>query len=252
MIKCETRFHGGNMNPEQFDQELKKHNFELTQEQKEQFKIYFTELITANEHVNLTRITEEEDVYLKHFFDSLTPLFTFKKVFVEGATLCDVGAGAGFPSIPLKILMPDLKVTIVDSLAKRLTFLKDLIAKLNLGDVNLVHGRAEDVGQNKLYREKFDLVTARAVANMTVLSEYCLPLVKKDGYFVALKGPKAEDELENSKKALQVLGGKLIDEEELTLPDTNEERTLVLVKKVKLTPKKYPRQAGTPRRKPIK
>lgn len=239
------------MNPEKFVLELSKHNFELTDKQKEQFKLYFKFLIEVNEHVNLTRITEENEVYLKHFYDSITPLFVFGDVFKEGATFCDVGAGAGFPSIPLKILVPSLKVTIVDSLAKRLTFLKELIAKLDLIDMELVHGRAEDVGQNKLYREKFDIVTARAVAKMSVLSEYCLPLVKKGGYFVALKGPKAEDELDEGKKALAVLGGKLIKDEELTLPETTEERTLVLVKKVKETPKKYPRQAGTPRRKPI-
>ncbi|RVU70452.1 MULTISPECIES: 16S rRNA (guanine(527)-N(7))-methyltransferase RsmG [Lactobacillus] len=239
------------MNPEQFIQELAKNKINLTKKQAEQFQLYFQALITANEHVNLTRITAEEDVYLKHFFDSVTPLFSFEEIFKAGATLCDVGAGAGFPSIPMKILMPELKITIVDSLAKRLTFLKDLVAKLGLSDVTLVHGRAEDVGQNPQYREKFDIVTARAVANMTVLSEYCLPLVKEGGYFVALKGPKAEAELDDSKKALQVLGGKALKEEELTLPNSDEERTLILVKKVKPTPKKYPRQAGTPRRKPI-
>ena len=239
------------MNPEKFVLELSKHNFELTDKQKQQFKLYFKMLIEVNEHVNLTRITEEDEVYLKHFYDSITPLFTFGAVFKDGATLCDVGAGAGFPSIPLKILKPGLKVTIVDSLQKRLNFLKDLISELGLTDVELVHGRAEDVGQNKLYRERFDIVTARAVARMSVLSEYCLPLVKKGGYFVALKGPKAEDELDDGKKALEVLGGKLIKDEELTLPASEEERTLVLVQKVKSTPKKYPRQAGTPRRNPI-
>lgn len=239
------------MNPEKFVLELSKHNFELTDKQKQQFKLYFKMLIEVNEHVNLTRITEEDEVYLKHFYDSITPLFTFGAVFKDGATLCDVGAGAGFPSIPLKILKPGLKVTIVDSLQKRLNFLKDLISELGLTDVELVHGRAEDVGQNNLYRERFDIVTARAVARMSVLSEYCLPLVKKGGYFVALKGPKAEDELDDGKKALEVLGGKLIKDEELTLPESEEERTLVLVQKVKSTPKKYPRQAGTPRRKPI-
>ncbi|MDB6256694.1 16S rRNA (guanine(527)-N(7))-methyltransferase RsmG [Lactobacillus amylovorus] len=239
------------MNPEKFVLELSKHNFELTDKQKQQFKLYFKMLIEVNERVNLTRITEEDEVYLKHFYDSITPLFTFGAVFKDGATLCDVGAGAGFPSIPLKILKPGLKVTIVDSLQKRLNFLKDLISELGLTDVELVHGRAEDVGQNKLYRERFDIVTARAVARMSVLSEYCLPLVKKGGYFVALKGPKAEDELDDGKKALEVLGGKLIKDEELTLPASEEERTLVLVQKVKSTPKKYPRQAGTPRRKPI-
>ncbi|WP_333788452.1 16S rRNA (guanine(527)-N(7))-methyltransferase RsmG [Lactobacillus acetotolerans] len=239
------------MNPEQFVQELSKYNFRLTDEQKKQFKLYFKDLLTANEHVNLTRITEEDDVYLKHFFDSLTPLLTFKKVFKENTTLCDVGSGAGFPSLPLKILQPTLRVTIVDSLAKRLTFLKKLITELNFQGVTLVHGRAEDVGQNKLYREKFDIVTARAVAKMPILSEYCLPLVKKGGYFIALKGPKADDELKDSQKALAVLGGKVISSKTLTLPDSDEERTLILVQKDKLTPKKYPRQAGTPHRKPI-
>lgn len=239
------------MNPEQFVQELSKRNFKLNEKQINQFNQYFTSLIAANQKVNLTRITEEDDVYLKHFFDSLTPLFTFSEVFKPGDTVCDVGAGAGFPSIPLKILQPELKVTIVDSLGKRLTFLQDLIEKLQLQDVTLVHGRAEDVGQNKLYREQFDIVTARAVANMAVLSEYCLPLVKKSGYFVALKGPKAEKELQDGQKAISLLGGKVIQTEELQLPTSSEERTLILVQKVKVTPKKYPRQAGTPHRKPI-
>lgn len=239
------------MNPKKFFLELSKHNFKLTDQQKQQFKLYFKFLIEVNKNVNLTRITEENEVYLKHFYDSITPLLFFSEVFTQNSTLCDVGAGAGFPSIPLKILRPDLKVTIVDSLAKRLTFLKELVVKLNLTDVELVHGRAEDVGQNKLYREKFDLVTARAVAKMSVLSEYCLPLVKKGGYFIALKGPKAGTELDEGKAAIATLGGKLVQDTELTLPETSEERTLVLVKKVKETPKKYPRQAGTPRRKPI-
>lgn len=239
------------MNPEQFVQELSKRNFKLNEKQINQFNQYFTSLIAANQKVNLTRITEEDDVYLKHFFDSLTPLFTFSEVFKPGDMVCDVGAGAGFPSIPLKILQPELKVTIVDSLGKRLTFLQDLIEKLQLQDVTLVHGRAEDVGQNKLYREQFDIVTARAVANMAVLSEYCLPLVKKSGYFVALKGPKAEKELQDGQKAISLLGGKVIQTEELQLPTSSEERTLILVQKVKATPKKYPRQAGTPHRKPI-
>lgn len=240
------------MNPDKFIEELSKHNIDLTEKQKKQFQVYFEDLIETNKHVNLTRITEEKDVYLKHFYDSITPLFEFGDVFKENMTLCDVGAGAGFPSIPIKIIMPSLKITIVDSLAKRLTFLKGLVEKLGLSDVELVHGRAEDVGQNSKYREKFDLVTAREVANMTVLSEYCLPLVKKDGYFIALKGPKAEDELKTGQKALSVLGGKLIKDKELTLPNSDEERTLVLIKKIKNTPKKYPRQAGTPRKKPIK
>ena len=239
------------MNPEQFVQELSKRNFKLNEKQINQFNQYFTSLIEANQHVNLTRITEENDVYLKHFFDSVTPLFMFDELFKSGSELCDVGAGAGFPSIPLKIIKPEIKVTIVDSLGKRLTFLQELVDKLDLKDVTLVHGRAEDVGQNKQYREQFDLVTARAVANMAVLSEYCLPLVKKDGNFIALKGPKADEELKDSQKAITTLGGKVSEVEELQLPYSSEERTLILVQKVKMTPKKYPRQAGTPHRKPI-
>lgn len=239
------------MNPEEFVNELNKHNIAISEEQKKQFAQYFTLLVETNKNVNLTRITDKNEVYLKHFFDSITPLITVASLFTEGARICDVGAGAGFPSIPLKILRPDLKITIVDSLAKRLTFLKNLSQELGLSDVELVHGRAEDVGQNQLYREKFEIVTARAVANMTVLSEYCLPLVQTGGFFVALKGPKAQEELDDSQKAIQVLGGQLESAKELTLPDSDEERSIVVVKKVKATPKKYPRQAGMPRRKPI-
>ena len=239
------------MNPEQFVQELSKRNFKLNEKQINQFNQYFTSLIETNKKVNLTRITEKDDVYLKHFFDSITPLFTFGEIFTKSQTLCDVGAGAGFPSIPLKIMVPELRVTIVDSLGKRLNFLQELVTQLDLKNVALVHGRAEDVGQNKQYREQFDIVTARAVANMAVLSEYCLPLVKKNGNFIALKGPKAEDELNSSQKALKTLGGKTTAVKELQLPHSSEDRTLILVKKVQATPKKYPRQAGTPHRKPI-
>ena len=239
------------MNPEQFVQELSKRNFKLNENQINQFNQYFTSLIEANKHVNLTRITAENEVYLKHFYDSITPLLTFSTVLKSSSSLCDVGAGAGFPSIPLKIMLPELQITIVDSLGKRLNFLQGLITQLNLKNVTLVHGRAEDVGQNKHYREQFDIVTARAVANMAVLSEYCLPLVKNGGNFIALKGPKAEDELKLSQKALKTLGGKAIALKELQLPQSTEDRTLILVKKVQPTPKKYPRQAGTPHRKPI-
>ncbi|RMC42523.1 16S rRNA (guanine(527)-N(7))-methyltransferase RsmG [Lactobacillus sp. ESL0233] len=239
------------MNPEQFVHELSKCNCKLNEKQINQFKQYFTNLVAANQHVNLTRITAESDVYLKHFFDSITPLLVFNNIFKNESKICDVGAGAGFPSIPLKIVQPEINVTIVDSLGKRLTFLQNLIEQLKLEDVTLVHSRAEDIGQDKLYREQFDIVTARAVANMAVLSEYCLPLVKKGGYLVALKGPKAESELSAAKKAIALLGGKLLEVKDLQLPNSSEERTLILVQKTKETPKKYPRQAGTPHRKPI-
>lgn len=244
-------FTGEKLNPEFFIQSLSKHNIALTAKQKEQFNTYFKKLGAANEHVNLTRITEEDEVYLKHFYDSITPLIVIPEIFKENITMCDVGAGAGFPSLPIKILRPDLKLTIVDSLGKRLNFLSDLLEELGIEGVNLVHGRAEDVGKNPDYREKFDLVTARAVARMSVLSEYCLPLAKVGGKFVALKGPKAQDELAASEKALDILGGKLVDSNEFTLPNSDEERTIVVVDKVKSTPKKYPRQAGTPARKPL-
>lgn len=239
------------MNPEIFAKNLAQHGYELSEKQKQQFETYYQELVTVNEKVNLTRITDKDEVYAKHFYDSVTPLLVFGDLFKGEKTLADVGAGAGFPSLPMKILQPELKVTIIDSLGKRLNFLKDLITKLDLKNVTLVHARAEDAGQDPKLREKFDLVTARAVARMSVLSEYCLPLAKKSGYMVALKGPKAQDELKDAKKALKTLGGKLEQVKELTLPDSDDERTLIVVKKVASTPKKYPRQAGTPNRKPL-
>lgn len=239
------------MNPEIFAEELANYGFKLSSKQKEQFATYYNKLIEFNKKVNLTRITDKNEVYLKHFFDSITPLLEFSDLFKGEKSLCDVGAGVGFPSLPIKILCPDLSITIVDSLGKRLKFLDELVSDLSLDKVTLVHSRAEDAGQNKNLREKFDLVTGRAVARMSVLSEYCLPLAKVDGYLVALKGPKAQDELAEAKNAIEVLGGSVKEVKELTLPDTDDERTLIVVKKVKATPKKYPRQAGTPNRKPL-
>lgn len=239
------------MNPEIFAEELANYGFKLSSKQKEQFATYYNKLIEFNKKVNLTRITDKNEVYLKHFFDSITPLLEFSDLFKGEKSLCDVGAGAGFPSLPIKILCPDLSITIVNSLGKRLKFLDELVSDLSLDKVTLVHSRAEDAGQNKNLREKFDLVTGRAVARMSVLSEYCLPLAKVDGYLVALKGPKAQDELAEAKNAIEVLGGSVKEVKELTLPDTDDERTLIVVKKVKATPKKYPRQAGTPNRKPL-
>ncbi|MEF2758288.1 MAG: 16S rRNA (guanine(527)-N(7))-methyltransferase RsmG [Lactobacillus paragasseri] len=239
------------MNPEIFAEELANYGFKLSSKQKEQFATYYNKLIEFNKKVNLTRITDKNEVYLKHFFDSITPLLEFSDLFKGEKSLCDVGAGAGFPSLPIKILCPDLSITIVDSLGKRLKFLDELVSDLSLDKVTLVHSRAEDAGQNKNLREKFDLVTGRAVARMSVLSEYCLPLAKVDGYLVALKGPKAQDELADAKNAIEVLGGSVKEVKELMLSDTDDERTLIVVKKVKATPKKYPRQAGTPSRKPL-
>lgn len=239
------------MNPELFKQQLSEEGFTLTEKQMEQFHQYLLLLQEWNEKVNLTAITEEEEVYLKHFYDSVT-LAKFVS-FEEGAneTLCDVGSGAGFPSIPLKILFPHLKITIVDSLKKRINFLELLVSELGLETVQLVHARAEDFGQEKKNRQAFDVVTARAVARLSVLAEFCLPLTKVGGTFAAMKGAKASEELDDSKKAIKTLGGKTRKVEMFDLPHEAGERNIVLIDKEKNTPNKYPRQAGTPNKKPL-
>ena len=239
------------MNPEQFKKALAAQGLVLSDQQLQQFADYYHILVAANKEVNLTRITAEADVYLKHFYDSLTPLLAFKELFVGQKPLCDVGSGAGFPGIPLKIVCPQLELTMVDSLNKRLKFLAALCDKLQLQGVKLVHGRAEDAGHAPQLREKFALVTARAVANMATLSEYCLPFVQLGGKFLALKGPAARAELKKAKTAIAKLGGQVADVQELTLPASDEDRTLILVNKKKTTPRKYARKAGTPSRKPL-
>lgn len=239
------------MNPEQFKKALAEKGVELSDKQLEQFASYYQILVAANKEVNLTRITEKSDVYLKHFYDSLTPFLTFKPLFEGQKTLCDVGSGAGFPGIPLKIVCPSLELTIVDSLNKRLKFLTSLCDQLQLTGVHLMHGRAEDAGHDKDLREQFDLVTARAVANMSTLSEYCLPFVKLGGHFLALKGPAAEAELKKAHAAIAKLGGQVADVQELTLPASDEDRTLILINKKQKTPRKFARKAGTPSRKPL-
>src|SRR5690606_20985905 len=186
------------MDIEQFRLELKKFNIQLNEKQLEQFERYWQLLVEWNERMNLTAITERGEVYLKHFFDSLSAAFYFPFAkFTENGprSLCDVGAGAGFPSIPLKIVFPKLHVTIVDSLKKRITFLEELAKGLELENVRFYHDRAENFGQLPDHREQYDLVTARAVAKLSVLSEFCLPLVKKGGYFIALKGSSGLEEL---------------------------------------------------------
>lgn len=238
------------MYPEEFRQQLAKQDIQLTDQQMAQFRQYFELLVTWNEKMNLTAITEEKEVYLKHFYDSVTLGLALQ--LKPDASLCDVGSGAGFPSIPLKIVLPELKVTIVDSLNKRITFLQTLVDQLGLSDVQLYHDRAETFGQNQAFRESFDVVTARAVARLNVLSELCLPLVKKEGYFYALKAAKSEEELTEAKPAIATLGGKFIDEKDLTLPITGDERHILVIQKKKVTPKKYPRKPGMPNKQPIK
>lgn len=237
------------MNKQQFIEALAEKGFNLTEVQLNQLDKYFKLLVEWNEKINLTAITDEEGVYLKHFYDSMSLAFYYDLSKVE--TLCDVGAGAGFPSIPLKILYPHLKVTIIDSLNKRIKFLDILSQALNLTEMTLVHARAEEAGKNKHYREQFDVVTARAVARMSVLSELCLPLVKIGGQFIALKAQQTQDELQEGTKAIAVLGGKLIKIEDFTLPIEASERHLVVINKSKQTPNKYPRKPGTPNKEPI-
>ena len=237
------------MNELQFIEALKEKGIVLTDTQIAQFKKYFELLVEWNEKMNLTAITDLEGVYLKHFYDSISASFYFD--FTNVTTVCDVGAGAGFPSIPIKICFPHLHVTIVDSLNKRITFLNYLSEQLNLENVHFVHARAEEFGQNVKYREQFDVVTARAVARLSVLSELCIPLAKKDGCFVALKAAAGPDELKDAKKAIATLGGELKEEFSFLLPVEESERTLYIFDKVKNTPKKYPRKPGVPNKTPI-
>lgn len=237
------------MNEVQFIEALNDHGIELTGKQQVQFATYFRLLVEWNEKINLTSLTEKEDVYLKHFYDSLT--LSFYKNMSDVQSLCDVGSGAGFPSIPLKICFPHLRISIVDSLKKRINFLELLADELELDDVHFYHDRAEQFGRAKEHREKYDVVTARAVARMSVLSELCLPLVKLNGSFIAMKGSQGNDELVEGLNAIKTLGGKHLKTEDFALPIEDSERSIIFVDKVKKTPKKYPRKAGTPNRQPI-
>ncbi|MCG3399570.1 16S rRNA (guanine(527)-N(7))-methyltransferase RsmG [Staphylococcus massiliensis] len=228
--------------------QLSKEGIELNETQKSQFEMYFKMLVEWNEKVNLTSITEEHDVYLKHFYDSITAGFYMD--LKEPVHLCDVGAGAGFPSIPLKIVFPEIHVTIVDSLNKRIQFLNQLANALELEGVNFVHDRAESFGKGD-YRESFDIVTARAVARLSVLSELCLPLVKKGGQFVSLKSSKGLEELEDARFAIGILGGKVNQIHHFELPEDAGERQMIMIDKRSKTPKKYPRKPGTPNKSPL-
>jgi 16S rRNA (guanine527-N7)-methyltransferase len=237
------------MNIEQFEANLREKGITLSDHQLDQFETYFKTLVEWNEKMNLTAITEKADVYLKHFYDSITASFYFD--FTKPFHLCDVGAGAGFPSIPLKIVYPHIEVTIVDSLNKRISFLNHLANVLELENVHFVHDRAETFGVNPNFREKFDVVTARAVARMSVLSEFCLPLAKVGGHFIAMKALHAKDELEVGQKAITTLGGKVENVFTFILPMEDSERTILIINKQKQTPKKYPRKPGTPAKLPI-
>ncbi len=237
------------MTPDEFYAALAEFDLIISEQQKWQFKRYFELLVEWNEKINLTAITEESEVYLKHFYDSVAPVL-YDLITDQPVSILDIGAGAGFPSLPMKILFPSLNVTIIDSLNKRINFLKLLTEELGLENVNLLHGRAEDFGQNVLYRGNFDIVTARAVARLSVLSELTIPFLKKNGCLLSLKAAQFEEELLEAKKAIALLGGKFIQEIAYHLPN-GDERHIALIEKKKETPKKYPRKAGTPAKNPL-
>lgn len=221
-------------------------DIELTNNQLKQFQDYMKLLLEWNQKINLTAITESEEIIQKHFIDSLTIL----KYIKENDKVIDIGTGAGFPGIPIKIVKPEIEINLADSLNKRINFLNIVIEKLNLMQVNTIHTRIEDLGRNKDYREKLDVVTSRAVASFNVLLEYMLPLLKIGGICICMKGSNIE-EIENSKKALETLGGEIEKVEELMLPGSDIKRNIIIVKKIRKTPMGYPRKPGIPRKLPL-
>ena len=217
------------------------------EEQLAHFTRYYELLVETNKVMNLTAITEPEEVAVKHMVDSLLAY----EDGMQGKTLVDVGTGAGFPGVPLKIYCPSLKVTLVDSLGKRLRFLQQVIDELGLKGIRCEHLRAEDAGRSKKHREQYDYVTARAVARLSVLSEYCLPLAKKGGQFIALKGSRFAEEIEEGEAAVKILGGKINSAEPVKLPGLDDGRAIIKIAKIKATPAQYPRKAGTPEKQPL-
>lgn len=224
------------MKIEEFISELERINIKINEEQLQKLERFYELLISWNEKMNLTRITEKEEVYLKHFYDSLTLVKVVNLKEVQ--TLCDVGSGAGFPGIVLKIVFPNLKITLIDSLQKRVNYLNEIVKELELKDITAIHTRCEDYARIK--REEFDIVTARAVANLKMLSELCIPMVKIDGYFISMKA-NAEEEINESKNILNELNSKIEEVNEFNLPKEESKRTLIKIKKIKETNRKYPR-----------
>ncbi|PRO64349.1 16S rRNA (guanine(527)-N(7))-methyltransferase RsmG [Alkalicoccus urumqiensis] len=237
------------MNEAALQQALAEQNITLSTDQQKQLERYYGVLVDWNERMNLTAITEKEEVYLKHFYDSISAAFSFD--FDRPLKVADVGAGAGFPSLPLKICFPELDVTIVDSLQKRITFLNALAEELSLTGVAFHHDRAEQFGRRPDHREAYDVVVSRAVARLPVLAELCLPLVKKGGTFIAMKASGAEEELRDAEKAIPLLGGKVEEAASFSLPEDGGQRTVIRIRKEKATPKKFPRKPGTPNKEPI-
>lgn len=228
----------------------------LTNEQIHMFDTYYDMIVEKNKVMNLTKITDYHEAVIKHFVDSCSLVLLdddiyIKKRFTDGASVIDVGTGAGFPGIPLKIIFPQIRLTLLDSVNKKLDFLRDVSSELGFTDINIIHGRAEDISHQKGIRESFDFCVSRALGNLAVLSEYCLPFVKKNGFFVSYKSERADDELKQSAHAFSELRGKLIQEAVFDLPESDISRTLLLIMKTGNTPKIYPRKAGTPSKNPL-
>jgi len=223
-------------------------NLNLNDIQIKQFMDYYEILIDWNKMMNLTSITEFSEVVHKHFLDCLSIVKVLRP---EKEKILDVGTGAGFPGIPIKIAFPDTKVVLMDSLNKRIRFLNEVIKSLHLENITTVHARAEDMGRDESFRDAFDICTSRAVARLSVLSEYCLPFVKKGGHFIAYKSGNIKEELEEAENAIKILGGSVTDYKEFTLPLTEIGRSLVIIEKIKETPEKYPRTAGKPSKEPL-
>ena len=224
-------------------------NIELKPKEKDKFIVYKSLLKEWNEKINITAITDDEEIDIKHFLDSLTPNIT--DLFNGEKSIIDIGTGGGFPGLPLKIINPRLKVTLLDSLNKRIIFLNEVIKELDLDNVKPVHGRAEKLGRTVEYREKYDVCISRAVASLDTLSEYCIPFVKKGGYFISMKGPDVEKELAESKKAINLLGGSIKEVKNILVPQSNITHSLIIIEKIKETPSKYPRGGGKPKKKPL-
>lgn len=236
---------------EEFSEKIKEYmnkiNIEISDKQIEKFFDYMNLLLEWNEKINLTAITEPEDIILKHFVDCATIL----KYIKDEDKIIDIGTGAGFPGIPLKILNEKLDITLMDSLNKRINFLNEIINKLDLKNIIAIHARAEELARNKGYREKYDIATSRAVANLSTLSEYMLPFVKKNGMVISMKGSNIEEEVKNAKKAIKILGGEIEKIDNFNLANTNNIRNIITIKKVVKTPKEFPRKAGKPSKEPI-
>lgn len=236
-----------------FEKGLEQLSTTLSGEQKQQFLTYYEYLVEKNKVMNLTAITEYEEVITKHFLDSLAVVKTscFKPEKLAGKRLIDIGTGAGFPGIPLKIAFPELEILLLDSLNKRINFLNEVTEMLGLTKINTVHGRAEDYAKQKGYRESFDFCVSRAVANLSTLSEYCIPFVKQGGCFISYKSGSVDQELIQAEKAVKILGGQREEVVRFSLADTDMDRSFVVIRKAKPTPKKYPRKAGLPSKEPL-